>query len=146
MKSRIVNQGMGGFLCPPGHPMHTHSVETDCNRRPQNRGGMCLESAVDCEWLDAATRSAAMSLLNQWNLPLAEAHEWVLQVLGYFKGCYCRADGVQPEDWHVGNLLIDSRDSMANADHHAGVRCIKRYYPEYQPTAADFAEAHWGTK
>ena len=142
MKGRIINQGMGGFLCPPGHPMHTHSVETDVDHRPCFRGGMCLESAVDCKWLDAATRSGAMNLLNQWNLPLAEAHEWVLQVLGYFKGCYCRGNGAQPEDWHAGNLLIGSEAGPQTVDHHAGVRLIRRYYPEYQPTDADFAEAY----
>ena len=84
--------------------------------------------------------------LTNGRLPLADVHEWVLQVLGYYKGCYCRGDGVQPEDWHAGNLLIDSREPMASADKHAGVHLIRRYYPEYQPTDADFAEAYWGTK
>ena len=58
-KGKIVMRGMGGFLCPPDHPMHKQSVETDLRRRPENRGWMSLEAAVDCEYLDNATRLAA---------------------------------------------------------------------------------------
>ena len=52
-KGKIVHRGMGGFLCPPGHPMLTMSVETDLRRKPENRGSMALDYAAKCEYLDA---------------------------------------------------------------------------------------------
>ena len=36
-KGHIIMEGMGGFLCPPTHPMLTKSVETDLRRKPENR-------------------------------------------------------------------------------------------------------------
>jgi hypothetical protein len=112
---------------------------------------MCLESAVDCEWLDDNTRAAAKAMLDEWaaNKPALSdpaVQEWVLQVLGYFRGCYRNPDMSGVEQWNVSNLKIDSRDPMANVDDHAGVRTIRHYYPEFTPTAEHFAGAYWGTK
>lgn len=92
-KGKIVKHGMGGFLCPPGHPMHEYSVETDLRRRPENRTSMSLEYAVESPMLDAATKAAAKALLAYWEgskrpLKSAAVRDWIHQVLGYFKGCY----------------------------------------------------------
>ena len=51
-KGRIIMEGMGGFLCPPTHPMLTKSVQTDLRRKPENRTCMSLEYAVDSPMLD----------------------------------------------------------------------------------------------
>jgi hypothetical protein len=108
---------------------------------------MSLEFAAGCEWLDAATRGAAKRLRDKWQAPPLESpeiREWVLQVLGYFATMY-NLSGVN--DWAVANLTIDrKRDPVANADKHAGVHFIRKYYPHYMPTADDFANAYWGTK
>jgi hypothetical protein len=143
-KGKIVKTGMGGFLNPPTHPEHDWSVQTDLRRRPENRGSMCLSSAVDCEWLDPATRAAARRRLDTWQRPALESvRDWVLQVLGYFRNCY---NLTETDDWSVGGLTIADADPMLNADNHAGVHLIRKYYPEYMPTADDFAGAYWGSK
>ncbi len=151
MKSRVTNNGMGGFLCPPGHPMLTHSVETDLHRRPENRGGCSLEYAVTAPEIEESTKAVCRTLLNTWaaNKPALNSpavKDWIRQCLGYFKGCY----NFQPENetgWHAGHLTIDSDlDPMEHADHHAGVHLIRRYYPEYQPCRLDFLRAYWGQK
>jgi hypothetical protein len=150
-KGRIVHEGMGGFLCPPTHPMHTASVETDLRRKPANRGRMSLEAAVESTSLDAATRAVARTILNTWErqkppLDSAEVREWILQVLGYFRGCFNWTPDVEG-GWHAANLTIDrEHDPLKHADCHAGVHLIRKYYPAYQPTAADFAGAYWGQK
>ena len=145
-KGKIVLQGMGGFLCPPGHPMRTHSVQTDLRRRPANRGGMALDYAVDSPLLDDATRAAARTVLAAWKKPPLDAPEvqaWILEVLGYYRGCY-NFDGLET-GWHVENLTIDFEiDALENANYHAGVHLIREYYPDYQPTREHFAHAHWG--
>jgi hypothetical protein len=151
-KGKLVNKGMGGFLCPPGHPMHDWSIETDLRRRPENRGGMCLESAATCEWLARAARGAAKRVLADWDkskLPVnsAEVQDWIYQVLGYFRGCYKRDHITAPECWNVANLFIcQELDPMIQGNDHAGVNLIRRYYPEYVPVRSDFGNAYWGQK
>lgn len=144
----MVSGGMGGFLNPPTHPEHTQHVETDLRKRPENRGGMSLSTTLECEWMDDATKAAARTALDSWQRPPMDAPEviaWILQVLGYFKGCY-RGPDPEPECWHAGRLSIDDRDPMQHLDEHAGVRLIRKYYPEFMPTAQMFLDAYWGTK
>lgn len=154
-KGRIVPTGMGGFLNPPGHPEHVCHVETDLRRRPENRGGMSLSSAVESQWLDSTTRRAARLLIHRWdrlkpgirNPAHPEMQEWVYQVLGYFRNCY-QGSGNEPECWRADKLAIHSGINDAEGDwsKHAGVHLIRQYYPDYEPTADDFAGAYWGTK
>ncbi len=146
-RGRIVASGMGGFLNPPGHPEHTHHVETELRRRPENRGGMSLRSAVESTWLASETRNAARRMLESWNANRPPIDpEWVRSVLGYFRGCY-RNPEAGDKQWHASDMVIDAaRDPMANASDHAGVNLIRGFYPDYQPTAEDFAQAQWGRK
>ena len=146
-KGRIASGGMGGFLNPPTHPEHMNHVETDLQRRPENRGIMSLTAAAEATWLDPTIRGAARRILQSWQAPALETEEiqaWVRQVLGYFRGCY-RGPQDGPECWHAGNLRIDSAsDPMECADLHAGVHFIRQYYPDFVPTAQHFAESRWG--
>ncbi len=45
-------------------------------------------------------------------------------------------------------MIHQNADTKPGADwsKHAGVHLIRRYYPEYEPRAEDFAAAYWGTK
>jgi len=148
-RGRIRREGMGGFLNPPTHPEHSYSVETDLRRRPENRGSMSLETAVTSEWLDVGTRAAAKRLLTSWERPpleSAEVQEWIHQVLGYFKGCYCGPQDGE-DKWNASNVrIMPGADPVLNADIHNGVHLIRKYYPEFKPTAEHFARAYWGTK
>jgi hypothetical protein len=150
-KGKIVQEGMGGLLCPPGHPAHTQSVETDLRRKPENRSRMSLEHAVDSTELDSVTLAVVRTVLAAWAqhkppLDSPQVREWILQVLGYFRGCF-NFHPESEEGWHAVNLTIDAaKDPLTNADFHAGVHLIRQYYPDYQPTAADFTAAYWGKK
>jgi hypothetical protein len=130
--------------------MHKQSVQTDLRRRPENRGSMALEYAVDSPTLDAATRAVVRTILATWErkkpaLDSPEVQDWIHQVLSYFRGCFCRGDGSKPEDWHADVVRIDSAaDPLDNAECHAGVHLIRKYYPEFQPTREHFARAYWG--
>jgi hypothetical protein len=108
---------------------------------------MSLEYAADCEWLDDVTRSTAKRLLLKWQAPpldYADVREWILQVLGYFATMY---NLTGKDNWDVAKLTVDpALDPVANADKHAGVHFIRKYYPHYMPTMDDFVNAYWGTK
>jgi hypothetical protein len=137
---RISNNGMGGFLCPPSHPEHSMSVSFVDGR-------MSLSSAITCEWLNPATRYDAKKILDKWEKPdinNPEIKKWIRQVLGYFANCY-KGDGKEPECWNVSNLKMLKKGQRKPAvDNHAGVRLIRKYYPEYVPSKKDFREAKWG--
>jgi hypothetical protein len=147
--SRIIQTGMGGFLNPPGHPEHKLFVETDLRRRPENRGGTSLSAAEVCEYIDQETRTEAARLLADWEhskppLDTPDIRDWVAHVLGYFRNCYI---GMGDRPWDAANLrIMPDADPLLNADIHAGVHFIRQFYPEYQPTAADFEAAYWGQK
>ncbi|HWC39364.1 MAG TPA: hypothetical protein VG476_12580, partial [Acidimicrobiales bacterium] len=84
----------------------------------------------------------------EWERPAIESDEvrdWIAQVLGYFRNCY-RGDGPEPQCWHAANLHIVRGDDLPPVDEHAGVHLIRKYYPEYTPTADDFKSAYWGVK
>lgn len=142
--------GMGGFLDPPDYPTHRCWVASEIRRRPENWDGTSLHQAAEEEWLPESVRAEAAALLAFWHadpppLDSEPVRSWVLQVLGYFKGCF-RGPQSGDEAWHVANLSIEKdTDPVLNADIHAGVRLIRRFYPSFTPTAEDFAEARWGS-
>ena len=142
--------GAGGFLDPPTYPTHSISVETDLRRSPQNRGSMSLEYASTCEYIDEGTRAKAIRILTDWKRPALESDEiqdWILQVLGYFSGCY-RADGPEFECWNVSNLRIikGNHSPLPPVEEHAGVHLIRKFYPEFVPTTEHWNQAYWGNK
>jgi hypothetical protein len=153
-KARIdTSQGCDGFLNPPGHPEHTVSVETDTDRPRDYRGFTSLSAAASDDAMDPAVRAEAKRLLDAWaaNAPpleSAEVQAWVLQVLGYFRGCYRNPDKSGTEQWHASHLVIrDDRyySPVEHAGDHAGVRFIREYYPGFAPTAEHFVNARWGS-
>lgn len=149
-KGKVVMRGMGGFLNPPTHPEHTQSVETDLRRKPENRGSMSLSAALECEYLDSTTRAVVRTVLNSWKRPALDAPEvqdWIHQVLGYFKGCYRKPGNTSDNAWNVDQLDTQgTANPMKRIDDHAGVHLIRKYYPEFTPTAEHFSAAYWGTK
>jgi hypothetical protein len=139
------SRGMGGFLNPPGHPAHTMHVREGCDNSTS------LEYALTCEWLAQGIKDEVKRVLDEWErnkLPLSDpaVQSWIHQVLGYFRGCYRNPAFNDDEQWNVSKVIIDKRDPLANAADHCGVHLIRKYYPEYQPSKADFACAYWGTK
>lgn len=149
-KGRIIHPGMGGFLNPPTHPEHDWHVETDLRRRPENRGGMSLTAAAEATWLDSSTRAEAKKLLKSWRPPPPNSPEiidWRQQMLGYFKTMYRNDNAPSGHEWDASTMYIDpERDPILNADAHAGVHYIRKFYPDYVPTETDFEGAYWGTK
>ncbi len=144
MKSqRIATRGMGGFLNPPGHPEHTRSVEYD-KRRGEYQSACSLTVAVSAEFIEPHIRGEARYLLTTWNPGPSPDPAWVLQVLGYFRGCY--RNPLVEHQWDADSMIIDQTlDPLSHLDDHAGVNHIRKFYPGFIPTAQQFREAKWGT-
>lgn len=146
---RIVNTGMGGFLNPPGHPDHNYSVEYD-RRRGVYHSCSSLSSVRGERHIPVEVRAQARSLIKRWeaeNASTTPDPEWVLQVLGYFRGCYRNDNAPAGQEWHATHTTIDQdRDPMLNAHNHTGVNFVRKFYPGFQPTAEMFAGAYWGSK
>jgi len=149
---KIVNSGMGGFLNPPTHPEHRLSVQS----KKKNSFSMSLSAAIDCRYLDDATKQEAKDILDNWKkLPLNDitVQDWIHHVLGYFKNCFS-PDGV---DRNANNCLIwiekDAKNYGSkwcnferNYNNHLGVMLIRKYYPEYEINENDFENAYWGKR
>ena len=112
---------------------------------------MSLEAAEDAAWLDPTTKKEARELLSKWKssrppLQSPKVQKWISEVLGYMRSGYRNPNIAGSAQWNASNLIFDSsRSPVANADDHAGVRLIRKFYPEYVPTEDDFANARWGT-
>jgi hypothetical protein len=128
---------------------------TDLRRRPENRGMMSLEYALENpSGVDRQTLLDAHQLLANWferKLPLTDPQviDWVHRVLGYFHDCYRgTSDGPYGRGvWAAESLTIDhERNPMAYISQHAGVHFIRKYYPDFVPTREDFEQAYWGSK
>ena len=149
-RGRVVPGSSGSFLTPPGHPDQRFAVETDLRRRPENRGMMSLSSAAREDWLNAETRAAARKALADWDKPPLDhpaTQEWIAEVMGYYHNAYAAPGGEGEERYNAGNLVFDSDiDPIENADRHAGVALIRRYYPEYNPRAEEFGSSGYGQK
>jgi peptidoglycan hydrolase-like protein with peptidoglycan-binding domain len=151
-RGRIVPGSSGGFLQPPGHPDTKFAIETDLRRRPENRSRARISSALEPDSsFDAATREQAAKLMrdykaNQPPLSHPAVQEWVRSTLGYYNRGYGGHPELGEKRWHAGNLVFDDRDPVLNADEHAGVRSIRQHYPDFKPTAADFAPGGYGQK
>lgn len=145
-RGQLRKSGMGGFLNPPGHPEHEWSVEIDLRRRPENRGSMSLTAATESEWLTPATRAAARRKLAEWQpLPLTDpaVRKWVASVMNYFRGCFKNTSLSEEEAWNASKLVIDRTRPVD--DEHAGVRLIRKYYPDFKLTDVVVDEtAPWG--
>lgn len=142
---KIVYRGMG-FLSPPTHPEHDYSVSSF--RGAREVGGTSLSSAVNAEFLSEPIRRSAAGILSAWKAPAVDSPEvqgWILQVLGYFRHCYRDPQAGEGEQWYADKLIISESSRGRKVEDHAGVHLIRRYYPEFTPTAEHFAGARWGS-
>jgi hypothetical protein len=152
-RGRIVSGSTGSFLTPPGHPDQRYSIETDLRRKPENRSSMSLSSALEPNsYLDAVTKAKAAGIMrdykkNQPPLDHPATQEWIRSTLGYFKGMYHDPNLPEGERAKVSNLRsVPEADPMENANFHAGVHFVRRYYPDYQPQPEHFEPGGYGQK
>lgn len=89
ISARIAPGSMGSYLMPPNHPMHTNAVETDLERKKDNRGSMSLEYALTQEYVSPELKKKIIALLNQWELsklPLTDplVVKWIKETKKHF--------------------------------------------------------------
>lgn len=107
IQARISSKsGMGGAFDAPGYPTLTHRVETDLNRKPDNRGGLSLVYALTCDYISPTIKQDINKLIADWNAnkpPITD-----ISIQNWIKECIA----------HWGS-------SAAGKEH------ITKFYPEY---------------
>lgn len=107
---KIVRGGMGGALCPPGHPQHTHSIQTyESSRDRVPFGSMALEG-VFREKSPDYVRQIVRKMLDNATLVYSEA--WQRQVYMHFRHCYILGE---TDDWTSQDVTIHNIPDMVAA-------------------------------
>lgn len=139
VKARILPDGCGAFMEPPGHPMHRLHVETFHANGRRRDDYLSLDFAAGPEGvaygIDGLIRGRARRLLESYQPPAINSREaqlWIRRVMAYFNNCY---RGDDPNPWHANRLHIHSNlcDAAHPIEDHAGVRFIRQYYPDFTP-------------
>lgn len=131
----LVDEGMGGYLNPPGHPEHTYSIQGF--RGGHEVRGISLREALDDEYA-GSIRGAAKNLLNKWSKgrPAAPPEEWVKQVYIYFQHCYSKNGTNRSETDCItygkfwGNA---EQEKDANPYFHLGFLFVNEFFPAHGP-------------
>jgi hypothetical protein len=126
---RIISGGMGGALNPPGDPEYTQCVTSGRNDYSS------LRYVVDhADHYDDGLVARVRALLESFKpLPLdaPESQAWLKQCFKHWQFCYAEESD--------GTLYIDHDcDPMQNPDKSFAVRWVRKWYPEFVPTAEHF--------
>jgi len=68
IKSALVSGSMGSFLDAPNYPSHKYSVETDLNRKKENRGSMNIDYALTQDYISPALKERIQKLISEWDV------------------------------------------------------------------------------
>lgn len=117
-------QGSGGFMCPPGHPAHTKSLQSLRGKRELST--FSLMFAVEDDYVPADVKAQVRKLLAE--AELVESELWVRNVYGYFSRMYVPESGERA----AGGLVQADPDELP-AERHAAVACIREYFPDHAP-------------
>lgn len=128
-RHRIINdgQGMGGFLCPPGHVNLRYWYEVTVRssgrgRWPDDANEMTTIDAATAGNVPAVVRLQAQSLITSQTLVCSEA--WVGEVYGYFKNCYFPSGIVD-----AGGTI----DKTGTPEQHGAYLTVRKYFPDHTP-------------
>lgn len=128
---KIVPGSAGSFLCPPGHPNHTHHLEGFDSPRHRNvsfSGG--LDYALTDEYDGSqAVKDRVRKMMD--GAQLVASDMWIKEVYGYFRNCYS-PDGVTRD---VSKALIHRPATAPAIDpaRHLAVMLIRKYFPDHEP-------------
>lgn len=123
-RMRIVEGGMGSFLCPPGHPNHFHSIEDGPRSNPTRCAS--LDYALTGGDVPDRIRETAQAAFDESVLVCSEL--WLRNVYGYFRNSYSR-DGA---DRSVINAVFDQTNKRPAA-HHLAHLLVLSYFPGQAP-------------
>ena len=110
----IVPGSAGSFLCPPGHPHHTHHLEGKESPRHHNimfSGALDYALSDDFDGPDAI-RDRVRKMIDA--ATLVESDMWIKQVYGYFRTAYAPEPkpGEKP-DRNVSNAVYHDPAAIA---------------------------------
>jgi hypothetical protein len=140
------NEGMGGFLNPPGDAEHTYSVaEYRGSRSTEAESMMSLRGALAESWVPEPVKAVARRKLAECKGEATEG--WLRDVYRHFRNCYS-PDG---ENRNASDCLIVKASPDGNgfvlgsfgkdgwmaelppADHHLAVMYVRQFFPDHEP-------------
>jgi len=129
----LVNDGMGGFLNPPGHPEHAYSIQEFS--KGHEVGSYSLSAAMSESWMPSKVQIKAKWILKRWNAG-APDEAWLATVYNYFRHCYSKdGNNRNVNDCVTYGKFWDNAEQEENEDptHHLGYLFVKQFYPDHKP-------------
>lgn len=144
------NKGAGSFLEPPFSKTHQFGIVAGYDHGNGYQEYASIEYYLNNENVPNSAKRQIKSIIGKEEKPPIDdpaIQEWILHVLGYFKSCYVGQDKQGNFSWNASDLVIEKNsDPVLNANNHAGVHFIRKYYPDFMPTQEHFDKAYWGQK
>lgn len=128
---RRAENGLEGFMCPPGHPNHIYVVHEyyprngktpDPSRRKEADGYISMDYALSDLYTPQAVKDQIQRIFDK--SPMVPSRNWIRHVYGYFRNSYA------PES---GSRNVSDAVSTGPADRHLGYLMVKRYFPDHEP-------------
>lgn len=125
---KIKGEGASGFLCPPGHYNHTHSLWEYNGPRGRTEIGIFGLDYIDDEHADPSPEIRAQVERIRKATKLVASEAWVRMVYGYFKTMYLPESGSR----NVSDLLARPSNDLP-PERHAAVHMTREYFPDHEP-------------
>src|SRR6266567_5292873 len=138
---RRDGQGMGGFLCPPGHPNLEYVLEGFYGRSQESKPSIAarmrgcgpdligsIESALDDKYIPSGIRDQARRIIDGAKTTCSP--DWVAMVYGYFRNSYS-PDGTE-QNVSVA-IHPGAAETVPPATHHLGYLTVRSHFPDHEP-------------
>lgn len=138
---KINSQGMGAFLCPPGHPDHTHSLEGYESSRHRTAISSRRLSAALADGFDGQPeiRGQVQQIFDRADVRCDEL--WLRTVYAHFRNCYTPESGSRS----ASDVIAHNVARMAQAQAQAQLDTLGAQLRERARVRAAVAEAGGST-
>ncbi|MEV7675031.1 hypothetical protein [Streptomyces sp. NPDC088752] len=131
--------GTSGFLCPPGHHNHTHSLNEYSGPRGRTVQGIFSLDYIDDEHADASPHlvEAVNRIREKSRANWVASESWIRNVYGYFRNSYS-------PDGETRNVSKAITYSPASESHKAAAKALKDAFEvPGKPYTTEIAPLPW---
>lgn len=129
---KLINEGTGGFLNPPGDAEHTFCLASSYRRAiGPNSDRMSLRCALETEWVPNNVKEDVRNLLAAHPGDV-KSEKWQRDIYNYFTNCYS-PDDIDRSTSKCEVINEPLLQLMMTPEKHLGYLFIKKFDPDHTP-------------